>query len=109
MSGGISFSSEKSWIVATWVYRHLTQYTQKHVSKDSFPNLHNLLSEDENPIHFILYEELTSEERLKLFSAIQLAYNDIIKDNGEGFVNREYFLNYLDRLNELMEMLPNEK
>ncbi|MDQ3750978.1 MAG: hypothetical protein M3367_18460 [Acidobacteriota bacterium] len=106
MSGGITFSPEKVWIVATWAYRYTTDFIRNHVSEDSFPKLYSLVTEDENPLNFIFLDKLTVDERREFFSAVKLAYDDIIKENGKTFVSREYYENYLILLKELMEMIP---
>ena len=108
MSGGISFSSEKSWIVATWAYCFTIEHIGNHVSKDSFPKLYSLVTDDEDPLNFIFLEKMTVDERREFYSAMKLAYDDIIKENGETFVSREYYENYLVLLKELMEMIPDD-
>jgi hypothetical protein len=106
MSGGISFSSEKSWIVSGWAYRFTVEHIRNHISKQSFPKLYSLLTEEENPLEFISLEKLNFAEREEFFSALKLAFNDIITQNGKNFVSREYYQNYLILLNELMKMIP---
>lgn len=108
MSGGISFSHEDSWIVATWAYRYTIDHIRNHIPKESFPELYSLVTDDENPLHFIFLEELTARERQAFFSALRLAFDDIIKENGVTFASREYYENYLILLRKLMEMIPRD-
>lgn len=108
MSGGISFSNKDDWIVATWAYHYTIEHVRKYVSQQSFPGLYSLLTDDENPLHFIFLDELTADERQAFFAALRLAFDDIIKENGVGFASREYYENYLILLNELMEMIPRD-
>ncbi|HEY0429710.1 MAG TPA: hypothetical protein VGC76_18150 [Pyrinomonadaceae bacterium] len=106
MSGGIAFKSGESWIAATWVFSSIMDFAREYISKKLYPNLYSVTTWEENPIHFILIEELSKDEERIFYDSLKKGFEDAVKNDGEGFADRTYYLNFIERYKELLEMLP---
>lgn len=106
MSGTIIINQDDPWIAATWVYSYIMERTAEYIPPNSFPNLRLLMNEDENPMCLIVADKLSQEERKVFFDALRRAYDDILREDGKSFADREFYNGFLERYRELLNMIP---
>ncbi len=98
MSGTIVINQNDPWIAATWIYSYIMERSAAYIPQKLFPNLRLLMSEDENPMCLIVVEVFVAKKKeVFFFDALRSAYEDILREDGKSFVDKEFYNGFFSK------------
>ena len=109
MAGLISVNKEKTWSAASWVFDHILRVSRKHLPIEGSARIVGLIDDIVPGLNSLSLEDLSPEE-MKIFrKALEDAYQEILTSGRESFAEPEFYPGFMQRFEELLDMVPTDQ
>jgi hypothetical protein len=99
---------EKAWSAANWVFDHILRVSRKHLPTEGSARIVKLIENIVPGLNSLSLENLSPEE-MKIFrEALDAAYKEVLSTGKESFGEPEFYLGFMKRFEELIEMIPGD-
>lgn len=106
MAGLIRVNQEQQWSVAGWVFDHVLRVTRSHLPQAGSSRIVELIANAETGINYLSLESLSADE-VKIFrKALENAYQELRTSGGASFGEPEFYPQFMQRFEELLEIVP---
>lgn len=109
MAGLISVNKQKTWSAANWVFDHILRVSRKHLPTEGSARIVELIENIVPGLNSLSLEDLSPEE-MKIFrEALEAAYQEVLSAGKESFGEPEFYPGFMQRFEELLEMVPSDQ
>lgn len=109
MAGLISVNKQKTWSAANWVFDHILRVSRKHLPTEGSARIVELIENIVPGLNSLSLEDLSPEE-MKIFrEALEAAYQEVLSAGKESFGEPEFYPGFMQRFEELLEMVPTDQ
>ena len=109
MAGLIRINEEQEWSVAGWVFDHVLRVARSHLPQAGSSRIVELINNAETGLNYISLEGLCPEE-VKIFrEALEAAYQEVLSAGKQSFGEPEFYPGFMQRFEELLEMVPTDQ
>lgn len=109
MAGLISVNKQKTWSAANWVFDHILRVLRKYLPIEGSARIVALIDNIVPGLNSLSLEDLSPEE-MKIFrGALEAAYQEVLSAGKESFGEPEFYPGFLERFEELLEMVQTDQ
>lgn len=109
MAGLITLKKQKTWSAASWVFDHILRVSRRHLPKEGSARIVELIDNVVPGLDYLSLQDLTPAE-MKIFrEALEAAYQEVLSAGKESFGEPEFYLGFMQRFEELLEMVPTDQ
>ena len=105
MAGLIVLDEKHVWSVAGWVFNHVLRLTRDCLRGKDSAEILKRMDETGQGREYLSLESLTPAERASFRSALEAAYEKAKADGSESFADPAFYLGFIERFEELLELI----
>ena len=109
MAGLISVNKQRTWSAANWVFDHILTVSRKHLPTEGSARIVELIDNVVPGLNSLSLEDLSPEEMKVFRKALEAAYQEILISGRESFGEPEFYPGFMQRFEELLEMVPTDQ
>ena len=108
MAGLIRINGQQQWSVAGWVFDHVLRVTRRHLPSEASAKIVELMDQAETGLNYMSLESLSAKEMKSFRQALAEAYQEVLDTGKQSFAEPEFYAGFLQRFEELLQMLPDD-
>lgn len=109
MAGLITVNKYKKWSAASWVFDHILRVSRRHLPKEGSAKIVELIDNVVPGLDYLSLQDLSPAE-MKIFrEALEAGYPEVLSAGKESFGEPEFYPGFMQRFEELLEMVPTDQ
>src|SRR5215470_8306439 len=102
---GLIQIGEKQWSAAGWAFDHVLRLARQQLPRNGSSKILELLDESATGLNHLSLDNLSRDELLIFYEALEQAYLQIEREGHSSFSAPEFYSGFMDRFHELLEMI----